>query len=336
MTKKIFKMLCMILILCSLISCVKYENFTMNLTLNNFSVPTANQTEYICKMFNITEHLPKNLTGQDLYVIGFEGILKTKNIHHILILGCEEDVKFDPSTATCTFMMNPKCFTVIGGWVMGHKKVILPDQAGIDWGRGNSKIVMMQIHYNNPQRESMVDSSGLKILYTNNQNIKPSGIMFIMKKNNQIKLPPGRKNITINETCPESCLQKMPSSGIKIFGAILHGHKLLRKIRLVIKNQNNIDQNTFRDDHYNFQMQYVKFLQKPITLTPQSSIELICEYDSTARNRLTAGGPSTNDEMCAALLFYYPKKNGPSICSTSFGCVYNSSSNMTNFTSPHN
>jgi hypothetical protein len=308
-----------LLTLCSYV--LSDKNRTMDLTIGNYTVPANFTTVYLCKMFKIDERLEQGATPNDAKVqlIGFEAIMDNRNVHHIVMIGCTSKAKFNEEVVKCEKDMPPDCPYMLGGTTVGKEKSVLPKNVGLDWGVAYTRIVMIQIHYHNPEKKSFKDNSGLRIFYTDKLRKYKMGVAITGKDeyDPEFLLPSGNQNKTITDVCYANCTNRLPPEGFKIFGALLHGHQILKRIRLEIKFKNGtIDDRTFRDDSYSFNNQYMKYLpdDKPIVLKPGDIIKTICEYDTSKKNETVKGGPGSDDEMCLSFIYYYPFESGFAVC----------------------
>ena len=168
-----------------------------------------------------------------------------------------------------------------------------------------TKLVIVHIHYHNPERSRFKDNSGLRISYTDQLRKNKMGVLITGVNEKELKIPPGQKNTTLTDLCTANCTNRLPASGFNIFGGLLHGHEFLRRIRLEIKYKNGTkDDNTLRSDHYSFNNQYMKYLSEFMIIQPGDTIKTICEFDTSNTNLPVEGGPGSNNEMCVGFIFY--------------------------------
>jgi len=69
-----------------------------------------------------------------------------------------------------------------------------------------------------------------------------------------------------------------------------------------------------RDDSYDFNYQEIISIKDYVTIKAGDSLRVHCVYNSMGRNTTTNFGISTYNEMCFALLLYYPKIPNYSFC----------------------
>src|SRR6185503_13986753 len=72
------------------------------------------------------------------------------------------------------------CKRVIAAWAMGAQPMVYPREAGLPiGGKDYSRYVMLEMHYNNPELKSWIDSSGLKLIYTDKLRENDVGVLEI-------------------------------------------------------------------------------------------------------------------------------------------------------------
>ncbi len=89
---------------------------------------------------------------------------------------------------------------------------------------------------------------------------------------------------------------------LRIMGVRAHMHKLGAKMQVSVtsKNQNSCIVDVPRYD-YNWQTSY--FLNQPIDIMSQDTINIRCVYNSMSKTGTTTWGEGTDDEMCLATLY---------------------------------
>jgi hypothetical protein len=93
---------------------------------------------------------------------------------------------------------------------------------------------------------------------------------------------------------------------LNIIGGLLHTHLTGRKVRL-LHYRNGIQlPNILSDEHFDFNYQDYKHVDKPTVILPGDEIVAECVYDTTSRNKTTFCGLPTYEEMCLTYIDYYP------------------------------
>jgi hypothetical protein len=127
-------------------------------------------------------------------------------------------------------------------------------------------------------------------------------------------LPPRLDTIRFPTYCFNDCLKTFLGNNLKIhiFSILVHAHRHATRIILEDNYFNRlIDQNPFE-----FHRQKTMFFSQPYPqITSKNELSLICYY-STRMNSLDAiyGGYHSNNEMCQAFLYYYPKVDSFPLC----------------------
>jgi len=290
---------------------------TLNITLSNITIAKT-QTSYMCQFFRVDQLLKSsnNLSTLPKYhAVKFEPIFNSKFVHHILFFGC---ARFPSNVAIgpfeCQESMEQSCTNIIGLAGVGSSSLDLPPEAAFVWGSEETTLVYMQIHYDNSNLiEGVKDNSGFKIYYTEKLRPYNMGVSIHGYPIQKISLQGGQKSIVLSDQC--NCNMDMDPKGINIVFAALHGHKLLKKIRTEITYPNGkTDSTTFRNDNYDFTMQYINLINPTINVKKGTSFKTICEYDTTGINTTTIGGESTSNEMCFSFIGYYPKEMNFAFC----------------------
>ncbi|CAG7724039.1 unnamed protein product, partial [Allacma fusca] len=63
------------------------------------------------------------------------------------------------------------------------------------------------------------------------------------------------------------------------------------------------------DNHYDFNYQQFRILNTEVMILPGDELLVECEYETMKRDKFVFGGPDAEQEMCQAVLFYYPRSN---------------------------
>lgn len=279
--------------------------------------------------------LPEELKDKH-HIIQYEAIVEKGNealVHHMEIFHCEvaADEVLPEYSGSCFAKNKPaileNCKRVIAAWAMGagvsyHKErqtinfqilqpIAYPEEAGLPIGGANfSRYVMLEIHYNNPEKRfGAVDSSGARLYYTNKLRANDVGILEIgLEYTDKNSIPPREAGFDLSGYCVAECTRAgLPSDGITIFASQLHTH--LTGVRVWTKHVRGGTElpEVNRDNHYSQHFQEIRLLKNPVKVLPGDSLINTCRYDTTSRVNMTLGGFAISDEMCVNYLHYYPK-----------------------------
>ncbi|RVE55850.1 hypothetical protein OJAV_G00230240 [Oryzias javanicus] len=275
--------------------------------VTNVTVP-SNKTYYHCKVMKISDLSTKH------HIYQIEPDIEHPDVvHHMLLYHCPPGVT-EPYDNPC--YMGDKgdmCFGVVAAWGAGGGVYELPEDAGIPVGGADNNILYrLEIHYNNPQQKAgIVDSSGLRLYYTDqlrqhDVGILNTGMLPILPV--QYTIPPNASDFHSYGLCNTSYFSQFvsPVPNLQVFAVLLHTHLAGRKIRVGhFRNGNQIDFLGL-EENYNFEMQQTVNLGSIKTVMQGDEIIVECTYDTKDRTRPTKIGLSTYDEMCLAFLYYYP------------------------------
>ena len=304
---------------------------TMDLTFDKVKVKEQD-TDYSCKYFNIYKMLngsPLVSKPKRIHAIAFEPIIdNSKLLHHFIIYLCDASKIINTNTGEfiqpnqfeCV-INPPECTLTAITWGTGSYGYELPPEVGLYWGDYDTYAVMLQIHYNNPNKlTNQNDSSGFKVYMTEKLRPNDLGVGFWGAGDSRMANPliAGQKSVITNLQCSQDCLNKSLTTDTKkmtIFAFVNHGHRLSRKILLSITDANGkVDSTTFKVDSYEYNHQEYIQLKSPYQISKGSKLNIMCEYDTSEKTVPTNFGPGGNDEMCIVFAFYYPRENGPFIC----------------------
>jgi dopamine beta-monooxygenase len=294
--------------------------YKMNLGFVNFELPADQETLYMCKYFNISS-LASQQTGMLLntkyHAIEYEPHVE-HHVHHMLLLGCpaggpREGFTNEPFPCNNSTEVMKNCHVFEFGWAPGRGKVSFPQETGIVWGTGETKVALLQIHYHNPTLQSgHTDSSNITVSFTPKLRQYDTGMMVLGRGIYSIEIPPGEPNYPVHAMCGSNCTSKMDGN-ITVYGFIPHGHMTSRNIGSDFMDRTGNNLTSLRDANFSFVRQVLNFV-KPFTLEPGFSANTTCVYDTSQNTTAVHGGESSHDEMCFNFILYYPKRNGLAFC----------------------
>ncbi|XP_042238957.1 uncharacterized protein LOC121877254 isoform X2 [Homarus americanus] len=300
---------------------------TWDILSSNVSIPSNLKTLYWCKIFKIPSLTRKN------QVIGYVPVIEERNlahVHHILLYECHlpdsgrhYEKWLDIDGRQCYGPNMPVswtyCSSTFVAWGIGGEGQIYPDNVGLPMGEehGGSTYILMEVHYDNPElKPDIVDSSGVRIYYTDRLRQYDAGILMAGHSITPMQIiPPNRKWLSIGH-CTGSCTQKeFPEGGIRVFEGILHSHLLGSALKLRHIRDNKELPFIAKDMSYDFNYQQSRIFKDEVIILPGDSLITECTYDATRKPKVTFGGFGTEEEMCLSFLGYYPRIN-LSICTS--------------------
>lgn len=297
---------------------------SMDLIFNNFPVK-ATATDYACKFFKVNKML-NDVAGtvgvnKTYHAVAFEPIIGNgPYVHHFILYNCILERMTEAVTDNFTTCKGPPtgCEENAVLWGTGGNPYELPSNVGMVWGTFSSYVTVLQIHYNNPTEvKDQYDSSGFRVYYTDKLRQYDMGVSAIGAATPFFAndIPALTKSTVISLGCPTACINKSITSEMNVVSFILHGHELLKKIKMIVTFPNGtIDSTTFATDNYDYNHQYMVELKSPYVIPKNSSFLLQCDFDSSKKSALTKFGLGGTDEMCLNFVNYYPKESGPMFC----------------------
>jgi len=268
---------------------------TVELTVDGYTIPSAKTTYY-----DTYYTLP--VSGSDKYhITKFEPIVEEGNelhVHHMVIYFCSQSEQ--------------DCNTAAYAWAIGGEGMTFPANIGLEMSLDYLYYVRMQIHYDNPdQLAGVIDSSGLRIYYTSTLRDNEAGLMeFGLSLGAWQFIPAGMDQAINTAYCMAGCTNAtgaLPETGVYAFSAFLHAHVLgvalqLRHIR------DGVELAPLAVNWaYDFDYQQSLPLSEHRQVLPGDEFILDCYYDSTESDSITYGGESTEEEMCQAYVYVYPR-----------------------------
>jgi hypothetical protein len=290
----------------------------MKINISPFIISNK-RTTYACQYFKIDEMLKSQKgykTIPKLHAYKFEPVIKSKFVHHMIIYSCLSPKAYMEGIQDCLNSMDMYCTQPVALSGMSTSSMEMPPLAGYMWGVEYTQVVMLEMHYDNPDLITGEDTSGFNVYYTPQLRKYNMGTAILGYPENKIIIEPRKSSVALSDSCPSSCTSKWNPIGINIVFALLHGHNLLKKTRLEITNSTTglTDSSTFKTDNYDFGSQYINILNTPMHIHPGDSFKMICDYNSSNTTELTVGGKGSNNEMCYAFVGYYPAEVGFNMC----------------------
>ncbi|CAJ0573153.1 unnamed protein product, partial [Mesorhabditis spiculigera] len=227
-------------------------------------------------------------------------------VHHVRLQKCDllESAAFSGPCSDRHFVPEHvrRCQTVQAAWVLGTEAIVLPPEAGIRiGGRGT-------VHYNNPNLTTgIIDSSGLRLSFTPELRPFDAAMMAVGTHwSDSMMIPPGQLDFPLTGFCTPECTSAFPSTGIKIFGSLLHAHLTVTKIWTSIYRQGRLIGQLNRDDNYWPFWQRLSHFDPPLQILPGDTLATTCLHDTRDRTAPTYSGLGLDEEMCINYLLYYP------------------------------
>nr|XP_032817547.1 DBH-like monooxygenase protein 1 homolog isoform X1 [Petromyzon marinus] len=297
------------------------DRSTFDIVQDKCAIP-PDSTFYACKIFSLPNLSKKH------HLVEVEPIIDPGSealVHHMVVYMCPDTVNASHVGVThqCYLAQLPDsfstCTSVLAAWAIGGGTFEYPPAAGYSLGvPGDPRFVLLEIHYNNPNRSTGIeDSSGLRFHYTAQLRRFDAGhLMAGIIVSPFHFIPPNTDSFATYGICDTNSFSTLNRNGetqvdgeMQVFASCLHSH--LAGISMQARHFRNGTQigDVGREQDYDFKFQETRHLKKLVTVLPGDKIVVECVYRTTNRNKTTLGGMTTEDEMCLAFLHYYPKVN---------------------------
>ncbi|KAH3863954.1 DBH-like monooxygenase protein 1 homolog [Dreissena polymorpha] len=273
------------------------------------------ETYYRCKTFTFDQlHKKHHLVRVEPRIQkGHENL-----IHHIIVYKCADvDRKFLGIEYECYMQPNTQlypCSAIMFGWEFSGN-MDYPEHAGLPIAEpDDDAIYIMETHYNNPELVGdIVDDSGIRIYYTPTLRQYDAGVLMTGIPISPLQVvPPLESHFTTTGFCHRDCLNqelqnRLNSTPIRIFAVWQHSHKMAFRLR-TRHFRNGVELEPLADDaNYDWNYQGFRYLKNNTTMEAGDEFVYTCHYNSMKKRTAVFGGPSTTDEMCFSLIFYYPR-----------------------------
>nr|CAD7448509.1 unnamed protein product [Timema bartmani] len=250
----------------------------------------------------------------------FEAVVQEGNealVHHMEVFHCvaPPDQNIPEYKGPCFAPQRPEttqvCKRVLAAWAMGAPPFVYPEEAGLPIGGPDfNPYVMLEIHYNNPEKRSdWVDSTGVRLHISPTLRKYDGGVIELgLEYTDKMAIPPHQPQFTLTGYCISECTAVgIPPEGIVIFGSQLHTHLTgIRVFTRHIRDGRELPELN-RDNHYSTHFQEIRLLKREVRVLPGDALITTCWYQTTGRTNITMGGYAISDEMCVNYVHYYPK-----------------------------
>jgi hypothetical protein len=267
-------------------------------------------TEYVNFCASREDILAQGAPDVDkMIIVGFEPIIDDNSggfVHHYTVTGSISPNNGFSQTCGGDF---EEVFDLTYVWAPGDGPFALPDYLGAPFGGIDGfQSYKLEIHYNNPGGiQGVLDNSGVRFYYTTQTREFELGVLQLGDPIvNLVNVPVGNGLSSHAFSCPGDCSSEaLQGQPVTIIRENLHMHR--SGTRMV--NEQIRDGQVIREgvvDFFNFdQNGNIPVQQEPFEVLPGDSFNTVCYY--RGQNSETFG-ISSQDEMCIAFIYYYPRK----------------------------
>lgn len=268
---------------------------------------------YKCAIHDLTVLMPGVDLDSKKHVVKFTPFLdpaSEKYVHHMILYGCSKqppNLQHNSVVQECE-SMPPGCSNMLWAWAKGSLPVQYPEDVGMPIGE-NLKWTALQLHYYNPSLDTgKFDSSGVEMAVSNKVMTYDAAMLEFnggTNPNQRGPLYPGESSYTLPPMLlPKVCTNAW-TQDLNVLGAVHHQHLVGKQMKLEVSRAGKNMGQIRLEHHYDFNHQSLE--PSPIkTLKPGDEILMTCTYDTSKVTAPTAFGDQTQNEMCYALVMYYP------------------------------
>nr|CAD7196176.1 unnamed protein product [Timema douglasi] len=147
----------------------------------------------------------------------FEAVVQEGNealVHHMEVFHCvaPPDQNIPEYKGPCFAPQRPEttqvCKRVLAAWAMGAPPFVYPEEAGLPIGGPDfNSYVMLEIHYNNPEKRSdWVDSTGVRLYISPTLRKYDGGVIELgLEYTDKMAIPPHQPQFTLTGYCISEC-----------------------------------------------------------------------------------------------------------------------------------
>jgi Copper type II ascorbate-dependent monooxygenase, N-terminal domain/DOMON domain/Copper type II ascorbate-dependent monooxygenase, C-terminal domain len=286
---------------------------TFELRANNYTIPSTETTYQIyCWDTNdlIALGIPVN---ESLHMIGAEAIISDstrKYVHHFILranaLGTWERRSSNTQPLTCNEFLG---IEMVYGWAPGGEPLTFPQEVGSPLGKDGFLSFQLEIHYNNPDLDQgMVDSSGLRLLWTTQKRTHDGGVLILGDPGTRLEgQPVGDGLSSASFDCPSTCSSMALDTPVTILREEFHMHISGVSARNKVRRNGEL----VHEAHVNFfdfaQHGSLSLQQEPYQIFAGDTFHPTCYYQNDDGSNKTFGF-SSQEEMCMVFVYYFPRK----------------------------
>lgn len=250
-----------------------------------------------------------DLDNGRLHMIGYEPVIDATSqqfVHHLTVRASPTRNNGSSTTTNCQGL--DRAIELAYAWAPGEGSLALPRNVGAALGGATGYFSFeMETHYNNPGRvQGAVDNSGVRFYYTNRPREIQAGVLQLGDPALRLSGQPLGNGLSVHSFhCPASCTSFALQEPVTVVREYLHMHQSGRRI----KNEQFRDGKLLRTgaiDFFSFDQQGNQAVQQePFQVLPGDSFNTACYYRTSGDETF---GLSSQEEMCMAFIFYYPRQ----------------------------
>lgn len=287
---------------------------TFDVRIKNVSMSASN----ITKACN-TVRLPSIRGHIVAYEPVFEPLMARNYLMHMTVYECKNKHQtniVDAESELCANQQRLQCTNIVATWSRGSRGFVYPDDVGYPI---DAAFYFLEVHYEafkSVHGTKLVDSSGIKFHVTSVKRKHNAGILSIgIQPVWTHIIPPGFRKVTSIGYCTGKCNREAFSpDGINVVAIQMQTHEMGKSIKVGLV-RNGAELQPIAQDH-NLDSEYLEYrmLDESVKVLPGDDLMVECAYNSYDKTKLTLGGFEPQQEICQAMLIYYPRQDKLASC----------------------
>jgi hypothetical protein len=280
--------------------------------IKNVSLTTSNITK-ACSVVRVPQKTRGHIVA---YEPVFEPLMAKNYLMHMSVYECKSKHQtnfIDGDTESCSNQHRLKCSNLVATWSRGSRGFVYPDNVGYPIDSDTAGTYFLEVHYE-PFKSvgsvKLVDSSGIRFHVTAVKRKHDAGVMSIgIQAVWTHIIPPGFRKVTSIGYCTGKCNREAFSpEGINVVGIQMQTHEMGKSIKVGLV-RNGAELPPIAQDN-NLDSEYLEYrlLEESVKVMPGDDLMVECAYNSYEKTKLTLGGFEPQQEICQAMLVYYPRQ----------------------------
>jgi hypothetical protein len=243
-------------------------------------------------------------------------------VMHMSVFECKSKHQtnfIDDDSELCSNQHRLQCNSLVATWSRGSRGFVYPDDVGYPIDSDRSSLYFLEVHYE-PFKSiggvKLIDSSGIRFHLTPIKRKHDAGVLSIgIQAVWTHIIPPGFRKVTSIGYCTGKCNREAFSpEGINVVGIQMQTHEMGKSIKVGLV-RNGAELPPIAQDN-NLDSEYLEYrvLDESVKVMPGDDLMVECAFNSYEKTKLTLGGFEPQQEICQAMLVYYPRQEQLTSC----------------------
>lgn len=243
-------------------------------------------------------------------------------LHHMLLLSCKGMNPANMPATRYDSTMPPDCNDLIYAWAVGATSTEFPGDVALPIG-DREQVIAVNMHYYNPTlKEGQVDASGFRLYaLPKNQTTQYTLDVWLLGDIFNLGLQKSmyNRNSRLAHYCPADCMEDLlEANELNVFSLGYHAHfestrasSGLMQRQFGVSNTTDFEKSLIEGPNtlmYDYNHQRSVGVENMKIKKGQHGVYVRCEWNFGSRPYMMNWGDGSNDEMCFALIQYYPQQ----------------------------